>query len=156
MGVCGCVLLTYFRSPRQRTVHGCCRRARRPPCRRCCRPGPESTAATSMAHRRSSSPSLTDTPTSPGPLHSTQLDIPRSELIAKFHYTDPTGPDRTIHSPRTLFVIWLNSTTWARPDPARTRTTRISEKLRWSVRVSDKVRAGPRGSGRARVVEFSL
>jgi len=38
-----------------------------------------------------------------------------STLKAKFHYTSPTGP-------------------------ARTRTTRISEKLRWSVRVSDKVR----------------
>jgi len=52
-------------------------------------------------------------------------------VIAKFHYTGPTGPDRT-------------------------RTTRISEKLRWSVRVSDKVRAGPVEFGRARVVEFSL
>jgi len=52
-------------------------------------------------------------------------------MKAKSHYTGPTGP-------------------------ARTRTTRISEKLRWSVRVSDKVRAGPRGSGRARLVEFSL
>jgi len=49
-------------------------------------------------------------------------------LIAKFHYTDPRGPDRT----------------------------RISEKLRWSVRVSDKVRAGPCGSARVRVVEFSF
>jgi len=37
-------------------------------------------------------------------------------LKAKFHYTGPTGP-------------------------ARTRTTRISEKLRWSMRVYDKVRA---------------
>ena len=26
-------------------------------------------------------------------------------LIAKFHYTDPTGPDPTRQSPRTLFVI---------------------------------------------------
>ena len=46
-------------------------------------------------------------------------------VLAKFHYTGPTGP-------------------------ARTWTTRISEKLRWSVRVSDKVRAGPRGSARVR------
>jgi len=49
-------------------------------------------------------------------------------IIAKFHYTDPTGPDRT----RTDFFA-----------------ARVSEKLRW-------VRAGPRGSGRVRVVEFSL
>jgi len=57
-----------------------------------------------------------------------------STLKAKFHYTSPTGP-------------------------ARTRTTRISEKLRWSVRVSDKVRwvrsistctDFVRGSGRVR------
>ena len=59
-------------------------------------------------------------------------------LLAKFHYTGPTGPDRT------------------RPDPCGPARTRISEKLRWSVRVSDKVRAGPVGSGRARVVEFSV
>ena len=49
-------------------------------------------------------------------------------LIAKFHYTGPTGPART----RKDFFA-----------------ARVSEKLRW-------VRAGPRGSGRARVVEFSL
>jgi len=83
-------------------------------------------------------------------------------VIAKFHYTDPTGPDRT-GPDQTKSVDfawhWLNSITRARPDPTgpvRTRTTRISEKLRWSVRVSDKVRAGPCGSGRARVVEYSL
>ena len=55
-----------------------------------------------------------------------------SLLIARFHYTGPTGPARTflrLGSPR-------NSA--------------------GSVRVSDKVRAGPVGSGRARVVEFSL
>ena len=57
---------------------------------------------------------------------------PRGSVLAKFHYTGPTGPART------FFVA------------------RVSEKLRWSVRVSDKVRAGPRGSGRARVVECSL
>ena len=63
--------------------------------------------------------------------HALTSFIRRTPQIAKFHYTDSTGP-------------------------ARTRMTRISEKLRWSVRVSDKVRAGPRGSGRAPVVEFSL
>ena len=51
-----------------------------------------------------------------------------SKVMSKFHYTDPRGPT----------------------------PTRISEKLRWSVRVSDKVRASPVGSGLARVVEFSL
>jgi len=48
-------------------------------------------------------------------------------VIAKFHYTDPTGPTRTF--------LRRNSV--------------------GSVRVSLKVRAGPVGSGRARVVEFS-
>ena len=51
-------------------------------------------------------------------------------LLAKFHY--PTGPERN----------------FLRPGSPR--------KSVGSVRVSDKVRAGPRGSGRARVVEFSL
>ena len=41
-------------------------------------------------------------------------------LKAKFHYTGLTGP-------------------------APTRTTRISEKLRWSMRVSDNVLSGPVG-----------
>ena len=53
-------------------------------------------------------------------------------LIAKFHYTDPTRPARTFLRPGSP----INSV--------------------GSVRVSDKVRAGPRGSGRVRVVEFSL
>ena len=53
-------------------------------------------------------------------------------VIAKFHYTCPTGPARTFFA------------------------ARVSEKLRWVRAVSDKVRAGPCGSGRARVVEFSL
>jgi len=44
-------------------------------------------------------------------------------FIAKFHYTDPTGPARTRTDPN---------------DP-------IPEKLRWSVRVSNKVCAGPVG-----------
>jgi len=61
--------------------------------------------------------------------------LPRRLLIAKFHYTGPTGPTRT----RTDFFA-----------------ARVSEKLRWSVRVSDKVGAGPCVSGRVRVVEFSL
>ena len=117
-------LLTYFRSLRQRTVHGCCRRARRPPCRRCCRPGPASTAATSTAHRRSSSPSLTDTPTSPGPLHSTQLDIPRSELIAKFHYTD-TDTDTDMDTD--FFVAKLR---WVRAGPFRRKKVRVRVRVR--------------------------
>ena len=77
-------------------------------------------------------------------------------VIATFHYTDPTGPDRTgpDQTKSAHFVwYWLNYTTRARPQrtgPARTRTTRISEKLRWSVRVSDKLRAGPCGSVRVR------
>jgi len=75
-------------------------------------------------------------------------------FIAKFHYTDPTRPDRTRpHKVRGLCLVLAK---FHYTGPARSRTTRISEKLRWSVRVSDKVRAGPRGSGRACVVEFSL
>ena len=54
---------------------------------------------------------------------------------AKFHYTGPTGPD------------------WTRTDFLRPGSPRNSV---GSVRVSDKVRAGPVGSGRARVVEFSV
>jgi len=61
---------------------------------------------------------------------------------AKFHYTGLTGPDRT----RADFFA-----------------ARVSEKLRWiraglqqSPCGSIRVRAGPVGSGRARVVEFSL
>ena len=53
-----------------------------------------------------------------------------STLIAKFHYTDPTGPART----RTDF--------FARPGPQ----TQVSDKVRGLCLV---------GSGRARVVEFS-
>ena len=58
-----------------------------------------------------------------------------STVVAKFHYTGPTGPART----RTDFM---------RPGSPRNSVG--------SVRVSDKVRAGPRGSGRVRVEEFSL
>jgi len=51
-------------------------------------------------------------------------------LKAKFHYTGPTAPDRT----RTDFVGDLHGPTEFLGDPKR---------------------SGPRGSGRARVVEFS-
>ena len=53
-------------------------------------------------------------------------------VVAKFHYTDPTGPDRT----RTDFFA-----------------ARVSEKLRW---VRAGFRQSPCGSVRVRVVEFSL
>jgi len=56
----------------------------------------------------------------------------RGRFIAKLHYTCPTGPART----------------FLRPGSPRNSVV--------SVRVSDKVRAGPRGSGRSRVVEFSF
>ena len=52
-------------------------------------------------------------------------------VIAKFHYTGPTGPDQTKSAD---FV----------GDPGLRPGSR------------EKVRADPRGSGRARVVEFSL
>ena len=86
-------------------------------------------------------------------------------IIAKFHYTDPTGPDRTgpDQTKSADFVwYWLNSSTRARTDPrgpARTQTTRISENSVGPCGSPTKsvwVRAGPVGSGRARVVEFSL
>jgi len=51
---------------------------------------------------------------------------------AKFHYTGPTGPARTLSEIRTDPTEFLG-------DPGR-----------------EKVRAGPVGSGRVRVVEFSL
>ena len=50
-------------------------------------------------------------------------------VIAKFHYTGPTGPARTFFA------------------------ARVSEKLRW---VRARLRQSPRESGRVRVVEFSL
>ena len=56
------------------------------------------------------------------------IDVPRSvAVIAKFHYTDPTGP-------------------------ARTRTDFFAAKLRW---VRAGRRQSPCGSVRVRVVEFS-
>jgi len=54
-----------------------------------------------------------------------------TSVIAKFHYTGPTGPDQTKSAD---FV----------GDPGLRPGSR------------EKVRAGPRGSGRVRVVEFSL
>ena len=56
----------------------------------------------------------------------------RKQVIAEFHYTGPTGPDRT----RTDFFA-----------------ARVSEKLRW---VCAGLRQSPCGSARVRVVEFSL
>jgi len=38
-----------------------------------------------------------------GPMHAAASIA--ATLIAKFHYTDPTGPDPTRQSPRTLFGI---------------------------------------------------
>jgi len=82
-------------------------------------------------------------------------------LIAKFHNTGPTEPDRTgpDQTKSAHFVgDRLNSTTRARPDPtgpARTFLRLGSPRNSvGSVRVSDKV--GAVGSHRARVVEFSL
>ena len=63
---------------------------------------------------------------------------PRSrQIIAKFHYTDPTGPART----RTDFFA------------ANLRWVRAG--LRQSPCGSVRVHEGPVGSGRARVMEFS-
>ena len=59
----------------------------------------------------------------------------RKQVIAEFHYTCPTGPDRTL-------------TDFLRPAFPRNSVG--------SVRVSDNDRAGPCGSARVRVVEFSL
>ena len=73
------------------------------------------------------------------------LDL--KDIIAKFHYTggrarpDRTRPDKV----RGLCLVLAKFHYTGPTGPARTRTTRISEKLRWSVRVSDKVRAGPVG-----------
>ena len=69
-----------------------------------------------------------------------------SPVKAKFHYTGPTGPDRT----RTDFVGDPHGLCGLFCGPGLPRNSV------GSVRVSDKVRAGPVGSGGARVVEFSL
>jgi len=58
-------------------------------------------------------------------------------VIAKFHYTGPTGPDRTRTDPHGLCRR-----------PARAQRSFAAKK-------SVQVRAGPVGSGRVRVVEFS-
>ena len=71
--------------------------------------------------------------------HGPDTDIVRARcrVRAKFHYTDPTGPDRT----RTDFFA------------AKLRWVRAG--LRQSPCGSVRVRAGQVGSGRTRVVEFS-
>ena len=75
-------------------------------------------------------------------------------IIAKFHYTGPTGPDRTgpDQTNSSHFVgDRLNSTTRARPDPTGPAWTffvaRVSEKLRW---VRAGLRQSPCGSVRVR------
>ena len=78
-------------------------------------------------------------------------------VIAKFHYTDPTKPDRTgPDQKKSAHIVGdeLNSTRRARHGPDRTRPDPHGLFLRrnsvGSVRVSDKVRAGPFGSERVR------
>ena len=61
-------------------------------------------------------------------------DVSCRTLKATFHYTDPTGPARTLSETRTDPTEFLG-------DPGRIKSLRV--------------RAGPVGSGRARVVEFS-
>ena len=56
-------------------------------------------------------------------------DTRAAQFKAKFHYTGPTGPDRTLSETRTDPTEFLG-------DPGRKKS--------------------PVGSGRARVVEFSL
>jgi len=76
-------------------------------------------------------------------------------VIAKFHYTDPTGPNRTgPDQTKSAHVVGyeLNPTTRARPDPtgpARTwtRTDFFAAKLRW---VRAGLRQSPCGSVRVR------
>ena len=57
--------------------------------------------------------------------------VPKCSVKAKFHYTGPTGPARTLSE------------------------TRTDQRSFSEIRVV-RVRAGPRGSGRVRVVEFSV
>jgi len=81
-----------------------------------------------------------------------RLSLVMSEcfLIAKFHYTGPTGPDPTKQTLRTLSAK-LSATTGARQDPTGpTRTffaARVSEKLRL---VPAGLRQSPCGSVRVR------
>ena len=63
-------------------------------------------------------------------------------VIAKFHYTDQTVPDRIRTDPHKLFCGPGLRETPLGPCGSPTKSVRV--------------RAGPRGSGRARVVEFSL
>ena len=70
-------------------------------------------------------------------LHVLYMFVPTSYLIAKFHYTGPTGPDRTRGDPN---------------GPARTLSETRTDPTEFRRK---EVRAGPVGSGRARVVEFS-
>ena len=75
-------------------------------------------------------------------------------VIAKFHYTDPTrtghGQDPTRTKSAHIVGDELNSTTLTRHGPDRTRTDPHGLFLRrnsvGSVRIADKVRAGPVGS----------
>ena len=104
------------------------------------------------------------------PRQRTAGTIPGQLTIAKFHYTDPTGPDRTgpDQTKSAHFVgDRLNSTTQTRPDPHglflrpgsprnSVGSVRVSDKVRAGPCGSARVRVGPVGSGRARVVEFSL
>jgi len=87
-------------------------------------------------------------------LYNFNMTLPDSAaqaVIAKFHYTGPTGPDQTksadfVGDPR---------------GPARTLSeTRVCGPGLATdpvlAKKSVRIRAGPRGSGRARVVEFNL
>ena len=72
--------------------------------------------------------------------------------LIPLHGPDRTGPDPTRQSLRTLSETGkIHNTGPTGPDRTRTDffAARVSDKLRW-------VRAGPVGSGRARVVELSL
>ena len=60
-------------------------------------------------------------------------------IIAKFHYTGPTGPDRTGPDPtRQSFLCRKQARTFLRPGSPRNSVG--------SVQVSDEVRVGPGGS----------
>ena len=64
-------------------------------------------------------------------------------IIAKFHYTGPTGPDRTGPDPTRpdkVSFVGNRHGLFLRPGSPRNSVG--------SVRVSDEVRAGPVGSGR--------
>jgi len=82
--------------------------------------------------RRVASPAVSDTICN---IHSYQpRHVRDSLLIAKFHYTGPTGPDRTgpDQTKSAHFVgDRLYSTTRTRPDPTDCFAARVSEKLRW-------------------------